>query len=66
VILSYINGKYPPSHCSEPFGNCALGDSSSEPYIAGHNIILSHAAAVDIYKKFYQVNNFNIMGYHIK
>lgn len=58
--LGYISGQFPPSHCSEPFGNCTCGDSSSEPYIAAHNIILSHAAAVDIYRKTYQVCNFDI------
>ncbi|GJT00868.1 hypothetical protein Tco_0822037 [Tanacetum coccineum] len=28
------------------FGNCTSGDPKSEPYIAAHNMILSHAAAV--------------------
>ena len=33
------------------------GNSSTEPYIAGHNMVLSHANAVSIYKKKYQVPN---------
>lgn len=53
--LGYMSGDYPPSRCSEPFGNCTYGNSSLEPYIAAHNIILSHAIAVDIYRKSYQV-----------
>ncbi|KAL6903512.1 hypothetical protein ACP4OV_004325 [Aristida adscensionis] len=52
--LSYMYGRYPPGHCSEPFGNCAFGNSSVEPYKAGHNMILSHANAVHIYRKKYQ------------
>ena len=49
--LSYIYGRYPPGHCSRPFGNCTSGNSSTEPYIAGHNMVLSHANVVSIYKK---------------
>ncbi|KAL6903513.1 hypothetical protein ACP4OV_004326 [Aristida adscensionis] len=50
----YFNGKYPPNHCSRPFGKCAFGNSSTEPYIAAHNIILAHAKTVDIYRKNYK------------
>ncbi|TVU15273.1 hypothetical protein EJB05_38784 [Eragrostis curvula] len=52
--FSYMDGWYPLGHCSHPFGNCASGNSSIEPYIAGHNMILSHANAVSIYRKKYQ------------
>uniref|UniRef100_A0A0E0KST0 Uncharacterized protein n=1 Tax=Oryza punctata TaxID=4537 RepID=A0A0E0KST0_ORYPU len=54
IKFSYMDGLYSPGRCSEPFGNCALGNSSIEPYIAGHNIILSHANAVSIYRNKYQ------------
>ncbi|KAK9268291.1 hypothetical protein L1049_010734 [Liquidambar formosana] len=54
VIGSYRTGKYPPSRCSGSFGNCTSGDSEKEPFVAAHNIILSHAAAVDIYRTKYQ------------
>ncbi|XP_020248605.1 probable inactive beta-glucosidase 14 isoform X3 [Asparagus officinalis] len=53
--FGYLNGKHPPGRCSEPFGNCSFRDSSTEPYIAAHNIILSHARAVGIYKNIYQI-----------
>jgi beta-glucosidase len=53
--FSYMDGRYPPGRCSKPFGRCAFGNSSIEPYIAGHNMILSHANAVSIYRKNYQV-----------
>ncbi|RLM73066.1 putative inactive beta-glucosidase 14 [Panicum miliaceum] len=52
--FSYMDGWYPPAHCSQPFGNCAFGNSSVEPYIAGHNMMLSHANAVSIYRNKFQ------------
>ncbi|KAK3144273.1 hypothetical protein QOZ80_4AG0310850 [Eleusine coracana subsp. coracana] len=54
IKFSYMDGWYPPGRCSRPFGNCAFGNSSTEPYMAGHNMILSHATAVSIYRKSYQ------------
>ena len=55
VTLSYRLGCHPPAHCSQPFGNCSQGNSEEEPFIAAHNLILSHATAVDIYRTKYQV-----------
>ncbi|XP_057723018.1 beta-glucosidase 46-like [Arachis stenosperma] len=54
IPFSYRSGIYPPCRCSAPFGNCTDGDSEKEPFLAAHNIILSHAAAVDIYRTKYQ------------
>ncbi|XP_059437846.1 beta-glucosidase 47-like isoform X2 [Corylus avellana] len=54
AIRGYRSGIYPPSHCSRPFGNCSRGDSEKEPFIVAHNMILSHAAAVSIYRTKYQ------------
>ncbi|XXG89694.1 hypothetical protein AAC387_Pa12g1635 [Persea americana] len=56
----YRTGKYPPSHCSGD--NCTAGDSAIEPYIAAHNVILSHATAADIYRRRYQVNQGGSIG----
>ncbi|KAE9446986.1 hypothetical protein C3L33_21115, partial [Rhododendron williamsianum] len=36
---------------SEPFDN---GNPATEPYIVTHNLLLAHAAAVDLYRKKYQ------------
>ncbi|KAG8367195.1 hypothetical protein BUALT_Bualt16G0047400 [Buddleja alternifolia] len=33
---------------------CHAGDPTTEPYIVGHNLILAHAAAVDVYRRLYQ------------
>lgn len=57
VRNGYMLGTYPPSRCSQPFGTCARGNSDAEPYVATHNVILSHATAVEIYKRKYQVIN---------
>ncbi|ONK62938.1 uncharacterized protein A4U43_C07F9680 [Asparagus officinalis] len=45
---SYDNGLFPPGRCSYPFGvyNCSNGNSTVEPYIAVHNILLAHAKYV--------------------
>ncbi|KAG9446185.1 hypothetical protein H6P81_012313 [Aristolochia fimbriata] len=52
--FGYLNGRWTPRRCSPPYGHCEAGDSETEPYIAGHNLILSHAAATDIYRKKFQ------------
>lgn len=57
VTSGYRSGIYPPARCSSPFGNCNDGDSEKEPFVAAHNIILSHAAAVDIFRSKYQVGS---------
>lgn len=51
VKFCFIFGKFPPDHCSKPFGNGSSGDSTTEPFIAAHNFILSHAIATKIYKR---------------
>ncbi|XP_008789872.1 beta-glucosidase 22-like [Phoenix dactylifera] len=54
-MASYDTGIWPPSRCSYPFGiNCMAGNSTTEPYIAVHNILLAHASAVTLYKNKYQ------------
>lgn len=65
--FAYTIGGFPPDRCSKPFGNCSSGDSMTEPFIAAHNIILSHALAANIYKTNYQVWNFivNMVNYRI-
>ncbi|KVH98455.1 Glycoside hydrolase, catalytic domain-containing protein [Cynara cardunculus var. scolymus] len=43
--LSYERGVFPPSRCSEPFGNCIHGNSDVEPLIVMHNFELDRKAA---------------------
>ncbi|OVA18774.1 Glycoside hydrolase [Macleaya cordata] len=54
AALGYDNGIFAPGRCSKAFGNCTAGNSSTEPYIVAHNLILSHAAAVQRYREKYQ------------
>ncbi|KAH7691087.1 Beta-glucosidase protein [Dioscorea alata] len=60
--FAYTIGGYPPDRCSKPFGNCSSGDSMTEPFIAAHNIILSHALAANIYKTNYQIKQKGLIG----
>ncbi|EEF43903.1 beta-glucosidase, putative [Ricinus communis] len=62
VIRGYRSGIFPPAHCSGSFGNCSSGDSDREPFIAAHNMILSHAAAVDVYRTKYQKEQGGCIG----
>ncbi|KAJ4967907.1 hypothetical protein NE237_014608 [Protea cynaroides] len=62
VLFGYFTGQYPPHHCSKLVGECQPGDSKTEPYIAAHNVILSHATAVGIYRKKYQVEQKGMIG----
>lgn len=66
VILGYRNGVFPPNRCSKPFGDCAEGDSEKEPFIAAHNIILAHAAAVKVYKTKYQKEQGGSIGFIVQ
>ncbi|XP_020274147.1 beta-glucosidase 22-like isoform X2 [Asparagus officinalis] len=53
---SYDYGFFPPQRCSYPFGayNCSAGNSTVEPYITVHNMLLAHAAVVNLYRTKYQ------------
>uniref|UniRef100_A0ACD5XC65 Uncharacterized protein n=1 Tax=Avena sativa TaxID=4498 RepID=A0ACD5XC65_AVESA len=58
----YMVGTYPPGRCSQPFGSCANGNSDTEPYVVTHNIILSHATAVEIYREKYKSKHNGVIG----
>ncbi|KAL6339797.1 hypothetical protein AAG906_034883 [Vitis piasezkii] len=54
ALGGYDIGLTPPQRCSPPFGNCPKGNSPSEPYIAGHHILLAHASVTQLYREKYQ------------
>ncbi|XP_058779880.1 beta-glucosidase 18-like [Vicia villosa] len=60
--LAFIRGTFPPSHCSPPFGNCYTGNSDVEPLLVMHNMLLSHAKAVELYRQHYQENQGGTIG----
>ena len=57
--LGYATNQNPPGRCTsgiELYGLCFEGDSGTEPYIVGHNLLLAHAEAAYIYRTIYQVS----------
>ncbi|XP_004294405.1 PREDICTED: beta-glucosidase 11-like [Fragaria vesca subsp. vesca] len=66
VLGGYDIGFLPPSRCSAPFGvNCSRGDSTTEPYLAIHNFLLSHASAAALYKQTYQHKQRGFIGINV-
>ncbi|XP_010530517.1 PREDICTED: beta-glucosidase 13-like [Tarenaya hassleriana] len=63
VQQGYVTGVMAPGRCSK-FTNpkCLGGDGATEPYIVGHNLLLSHAAAVKVYREKYQASQKGQVG----
>ncbi|KAH7537779.1 hypothetical protein FEM48_Zijuj03G0129500 [Ziziphus jujuba var. spinosa] len=58
AFTGYDLGTSPPGRCSPPAGPagpCVPGNSSTEPYIVSHNVLLAHAEVVKLYRKKFQV-----------
>jgi beta-glucosidase len=49
-ILGYNEGAFAPGHTSDR-SKSSVGDSSTEPWLAGHNLLIAHGAAVKIYRE---------------
>ncbi|XP_022715717.1 beta-glucosidase 44-like [Durio zibethinus] len=60
--LGFDNGINPPNRCSKEFGNCTEGNSATEPYIAAHHLILSHAEASKRYREKYKAEQKGRVG----
>ncbi|KAJ4969203.1 hypothetical protein NE237_015904 [Protea cynaroides] len=66
TLGAYDMGFFPPGRCSSPFGfNCTEGNSTIEPYIATHNMLLSHASVARLYKKKYLAKQNGFIGINI-
>ncbi|RLN24925.1 beta-glucosidase 5-like [Panicum miliaceum] len=67
AVGSYDIGQIPPGRCSDPFGvtKCTVGNSSVEPYIAAHNMLLAHASATRLYRAKYQAVQKGVVGINI-
>jgi beta-glucosidase len=61
----YATGTLAPGRCSSWQNlNCTGGDSGTEPYLVTHNLLLAHAAGVQVYKQKYQVPLANIAHFY--
>ncbi|XP_022960187.1 vicianin hydrolase-like [Cucurbita moschata] len=60
--FGYNSGTFAPGRCSNYVGNCTAGNSGTEPYIVAHNLLLSHAAAVKVYRTKYQAKQKGKIG----
>ncbi|XVE59821.1 hypothetical protein DITRI_Ditri05aG0077700 [Diplodiscus trichospermus] len=66
VLGGYDLGFLPPKHCSPSLpSNCSKGNSSTEPYMATHHILLAHAALAKLYKKKYQDKQHGLIGLNL-
>lgn len=59
--MGYGTGSFAPGRCSNRT-LCTLGNSATEPYIAGHNVLLAHGSAVQLYRNKYQLDQEGIIG----
>ncbi|XP_014499465.1 vicianin hydrolase-like [Vigna radiata var. radiata] len=61
-VNGYNGGSFAPGRCSKYVGNCSAGDSATEPYIVGHNLLLAHESAATLYKTKYQARQKGRIG----
>jgi len=59
--MGYGTGVHAPGRCSDR-GRCFAGDSTVEPYLAAHHVLLAHAEAVDVYRRKYQASQRGRIG----
>ncbi|KAI3506625.1 hypothetical protein L1887_21185 [Cichorium endivia] len=67
ALGGYDAGFTPPGRCSSPFGyiNCSRGNSTSEPYLAAHHLLLAHASAIRLYWKKYKAVQNGFVGINL-
>lgn len=64
ALGGYDQGALPPQRCSPPFGfvNCTRGNSTTEPYLVVHHILLAHSSAVRLYTRKYRNKQQGFVG----
>ncbi|KAM7487489.1 hypothetical protein LguiB_024973 [Lonicera macranthoides] len=63
AVQGYDVGLQAPGRCSILLRLfCRAGNSATEPYLVGHNILLSHATVADIYRKKYKSKQHGSIG----
>ncbi|XP_040372929.1 beta-glucosidase 24 [Rosa chinensis] len=66
--MGYDLGVAPPGRCSIPGGHfhyCTAGNSSTEPYIVVHNLLLAHATVVKLYREKFQTKQGGQIGWSL-
>ncbi|KAK5730686.1 hypothetical protein LTR15_000623 [Elasticomyces elasticus] len=61
TIHGYAIGLFAPGHTSDR-SISSVGDSSTEPWLAGHNILVSHGAAVKLYREEFKSKDGGMIG----
>ncbi|KAI3506628.1 hypothetical protein L2E82_19840 [Cichorium intybus] len=67
ALGGYDMGFSPPGRCSSPFGfiNCSRGDSTYEPYLVAHHLLLAHASVVRLYREKYKASQHGVVGINV-
>ncbi|XP_057458049.1 beta-glucosidase 11-like [Lotus japonicus] len=66
AIGGYSAGFVPPQHCSPSSTyNCSRGNSSTEPYLVAHHVLLAHASAARLYRKKYLDTQHGFIGFNL-
>eukprot|EP00252_Welwitschia_mirabilis_P022287 TRINITY_DN598_c1_g1_i7.p1 TRINITY_DN598_c1_g1~~TRINITY_DN598_c1_g1_i7.p1 ORF type:complete len:388 (+),score=27.81 TRINITY_DN598_c1_g1_i7:32-1165(+) len=58
----YSEGVLAPKRCSLTSTHCKPGNSSTEPYLAVHNMLLAHSAVVKLYRNEFQKRQGGYIG----
>ncbi|KAK7373948.1 hypothetical protein VNO80_07370 [Phaseolus coccineus] len=66
VIMGYDLGFLQPQRCSpSPITNCSRGNSSTEPYLVAHHMLLAHGSAARVYRQKYQGMQHGLIGFNL-
>jgi len=60
-VLGYSIGQFAPGHTSDRTKS-EVGDSSTEPWTVGHNILIAHGAAVKAYREEFKEKDGGVIG----
>lgn len=60
-VLGFNNGSFAPGHTSDRTKS-PVGDSSTEPWVVGHSILVAHGAAVKIYREEFKAQDGGEIG----
>lgn len=61
AFIGYGVGSFAPGRCSDR-SKCLEGNSSTEPYIVGHNALNAHSAVVELYRLKYKTTQKGQIG----